>query len=133
MTIPKQSEKLLDWSYPSYIKTMRMISGKGTDVHLNYREFNHICMKHVYDHFSNRQSIRKVGAMINERGGLEQMQINFHVFEMMVIRNLKKLKHEDQPQIMSKVRKVLNETWIGIGDWTHNSAPKPVCLLQKGS
>lgn len=77
MTIPKQSEKLLDRSYPSYIKTVRTISGKGTDVNLNDREFNHICMKHVYDHFSNRQSIRKVGAMINERGGLEQVQINF--------------------------------------------------------
>lgn len=72
-------------------------------------------MKHIYDHFSNNQSSRKVGVQLNERGGQIRMHVSFKLFKVLLLRNLKKMnmKIEKRRKVLNVV-KVINETWLGI-------------------
>ena len=103
--------------FPSYDNMIQLIETHqdielSMSMYAEYGEFNHECLKTIYESGMNRILAREMGQKIYDRGGIEAMQMNYYVFT------------QYSPFIRATNREIyyngitcLEYIWDGIGKW----------------
>ena len=110
----------LGLTYPTYDKVEGLIQ---CDFYLSSEnnEISYESMKKIFNNYNNKETVKKMGEQINERGGFQALQANFYI----LCRVLKELLHDNperepelRPQLVI-IRHSVNFNWGGVGDWRY--------------
>ena len=110
--------------YPTYNEVMNIIQ-KDKDDYLfmfaEYGEPNHQWMKEIYENALDKETVKKNGKMIYDRGGGQAMLWNYYTLLAIVNQRLSKsqMKYDDKVFISYNFKDIISQYWDGVGDWRH--------------
>jgi hypothetical protein len=112
--------------YPNYDKVNKIIA-ENQEMPLQmiaeYGEYNHEQMKAIWDNITNKDIIKQSGKNIDQRGGMDAMQMNFYTF-LDVLRPTLNISEKDSHAekdakqiIWNVIKGNISSAWDGIGEW----------------
>lgn len=120
----KKIEKFIkDNPYPKYNDVIEIIKEDKDflDMFAEYGTPNHQWMKEIYENIFDKEIVKRNGEMINDRGNLYTMQMNFYTL-LDILRNFFKksdLDDDDERLIWYNMKDLLSNYWHNVGDWKH--------------
>ena len=112
------------YPYPTYNEVMNIIQKDKDDYLFMFAEYcepNHQWMKEIYENPLDKETVKKNGKMINERGGKQAMVWNYYTLVAVVDQHLLKsqLNRDDKIYIIYNFKDIISQYWNGIGEWQH--------------
>ena len=105
--------------YPPYNEVRKLIKG-NVAMCAEYGGLNHKWMEKIYNDIFDKNKVKVIGKLINERGGITAMSENFGTF-MIIVRNLLKRvqgkTNEELNIIQCNIYNEINTAWDNIGSW----------------
>jgi hypothetical protein len=108
----------LDLTYPDYDKVEELIQNSfyllGENSELNYE-----CMKNIFYNWDDKETVKRMGEQIDERGGFQALQANFYIL-CQVFRYLIHENPEREPELRRQfiiIRDKVDLYFDGVGDW----------------
>ena len=104
--------------YPKF-KVVNKIIGDDIMMMAEYGEFNHEMLNEIWNNFSDKDLIKRLGHKINNRGGFQAMEQNYYALLAVLRKMLKesKLDNEYKMVIWGCVKIEVSSNWNGVGNW----------------
>ena len=114
------TEYMMDLTYPTYDKVEQLIESNFCLSSEN-SEMNYECMKNIFNNYNNKETVKRMGEQINERGGFQALQANFYIL-WQVLQHLLHDNPEREPELRPffiTIRNNVKLYWDGVGDWKY--------------
>ena len=100
--------------YPSFDEMeRRILKARRMDWWAEYGGDNHLCCKIIYENSCDEDIVRRMGEKINEMGGFQALQANYHVLS-----HLLGLRNPDNKVSVQTIPRVIEMFWNGVGEWS---------------
>ena len=111
--------------YPSFEQVHEIImnepNGMGIMTNSEYGQPNHEWMKEIYENPFDTATIKRNGQVINKRGDMQTMQMNYYALLTVLNHFYKKTATKDDVRILThyNFKDLVSSGWDGIGEWRH--------------